>query len=654
MVKLVQKSGYIQSAKAGGYMKYIATREGVEMLTGNGPVTNSQQELIQKLLHDFPDAAELFEYEDYRKTPTLGTASAFITMALDANLHEMNSESGYLSYIATRPRVERHGAHGLFSSATAVDLDAAMAELEAHEGNVWTIIYSLRREDAARLEYDNADAWRTLLMMHSQDLAKAMKISADHFRWYAAFHNEGHHPHIHMMVWSDDPKEGFLTKDGIAAMRSKLTNTIFRDEMTQIYERKDVAYKELVETAQDTMRELIRKMNHQLCDNPVIEEQMSQLVQALETTTGKKQYGYLKKPLKALVDGIVDELARQPEVAQCYETWNQIRDELNECYGSRTPREHLPLSQQKEFRRIKNDIIREAESIRLGLPTFEDEAMDDEPEPEQRSSHEEQSSNCIYEQARRYRAAKEVLQNVYALDEEHAEAVRELEQLWAEGYTVAAHQLGKFYRDDLATLRDHEKAEKWFRLSAESGNIFSEYALGKLLLSQKRTEEAVRWLDKAAEHGSQFARYRMGKLYLTGGSVPRNVVKAVEHLTSAAKQGNQFAQYTLGKLYLLGRDVKQDREQAREWFTRSAAQGNQYAQFLLDRFDQFRDPSVMLAATKLLHHMGRIFRNNSVPPHNPAGIRIDSKRRRRLMEKRMAMGHKADDHEEQLSYQQTM
>lgn len=292
MAKLVQKSGYIKSEKAGGYMKYIATREGVEKLTGNGPVTKGQRELVQKLLHDFPDAVELFEYEDYRKTPTLGTASAFITMALDANLHEINSESGYLSYIATRPRVERRGAHGLFSSATAVDLDAAMSELEAHDGNVWTIIYSLRREDAARLGYDNADAWRDLLMMHAQDLAKAMKIPADHFRWYAAFHNEGHHPHIHMMVWSDDPKEGFLTREGIAAMRSKLTNTIFHDEMIQIYERKDVAYKELIEAAQDTMRELIQKMEHQLCDNPVIEEQMRQLVQALETTTGKKQYGY--------------------------------------------------------------------------------------------------------------------------------------------------------------------------------------------------------------------------------------------------------------------------------------------------------------------------------------------------------------------------
>lgn len=479
-----------------------------------------------------------------------------------------------------------------------------------------------------------------------------MRIPVDHFRWYAAFHNEGHHPHIHMMVWSDNPKEGFLTREGIAAMRSKLTNTIFRDEMNQIYERKDVAYKDLVETAQDTMRELIHRMNHQLCDNPVIEEQMSQLVQALETTTGKKQYGYLKKPLKALVDTIVDELSRQPEVAQCYEIWNQIRDELNECYGSRTPREHLPLSQQREFRRIKNDIIREAENIRLGLPTFEDEALQDEPEPEE--AQEEHRSTSVYDQAQRYRAAKSVLQDVYALDEEHAEAVRELEQLWAEGYTVAAHQLGKFYRDDLSTMRDHEKAERWFRLSAEAGNDFSEYALGKLLLSQKRTAEALRWLDKAAGHGNQFAQYRLGKLYLAGESVKKDVRKALEYLTAAAEQGNSFAQYTLGKLYLLGRDVEQDREQAREWFTRSAAQGNQYAQFFLDRFDQFRDPSVMLAATKLLHHMSRIFRDNSVPPHNPAGIRIDSKRRTRLMEKRMAIGHKADDHEEQVSYQQTM
>ena len=400
------------------------------------------------------------------------------------------------------------------------------------------------------------------------------------------------------------------------------------------------------------MRELIREMEHHICDNPVIEENMQRLVQALETTTGKKQYGYLKKPLKQLVDTIVDALAELPEVSECYEVWNQIHEELNECYGHSTPWERLPLSQRKEFRKIKNDIIREAESIRLGLPTFEDEGMQDEPEPE--SQKEEHQSYRVYEQAQRYRAAKAVLQDIYALDEEHAEAVKELEQLWSEGYTVAAHQLGKFYRDDLSTMRDHEKAEQWFRLSAEAGNDFSEYALGKLLLNQERAEEAMQWLGKAANHGNQFARYRLGKIYLTGESVPKDVEKALGYLTASAKQGNQFAQYTLGKLYLLGHDVKRDREQAKEWLTHSAAQGNEYSQFFLDRFDQFRDPSVMLAATKLLHHMGRIFRDNSVPPRNPAGMRIDSKRRRHLTEKRMAMGHKADDHEEQVQYQQTM
>ena len=652
MAKLVQKSGYIKSGKASGYMRYIATREGVEKLAGNGSVTKGQRELIQKLLTDFPDAMELFEYEDYCKTPTLGTASAFISMALDANLYKTDSESGYMQYIATRPHVQKQGAHGLFSSATAVDLTSAMSELKSHEGNVWTIIYSLRREDAARLEYDNADAWRALLMENAPTLAKSMKISLENFHWYAAFHDEGHHPHIHMMVWSDDPKEGFLTKDGIAAMRSKLTNAIFRDEMQQIYERKDVAYSDLVEAAQNAMREMISRMQHQICDSSIIEDNMHQLVQALETTSGKKQYGYLKKPLKQLVDTIVDVLAELPEVSECYEVWNQIHEELNECYGHSTPWERLPLSQRKEFRKIKNDIIREAENIRLGLPTFEDERMQDEPEPE--SQKEEHQSYSVYKQAQRYRTAKAVLQDIYALDAEHADAVKALEQLWEEGYTVAAHQLGKFYRDDLSTLRDHEKAEQWFRRSAGAGNDFSEYALGKLLLTQKRTVEALEWLGKAAEHSNQFARYRLGIIYLAGESVPRDMEKALAYLTASADQGNQFAQYTLGKLYLLGRDVPPDREQAEEWLIRAAAQGNEYARFFLDRFDQFRDPSVMLAATKLLHHMSRIFQNNSVPPSNPAGIRVDSKRRRRLVEKRVAMGHKADDHEEQTQYQQSM
>ena len=655
MARLIVKSPYIKcggNQGADGYMRYIATRERVEIIPDDRPPTRKQEQLITKLTKDFPDVKELLEYDDYVQKPTKANASSLITLALEEHWKQVQQTDGYMKYIATRPRAERLGDHGLFSDADRVDLDEALSELEHYTGNVWTYILSPHREDTTRLGCDNAKAWRNLLRVNRNGIAAAMNIQLNHFRWYAAFHDEGHHPHIHMMVWSDDPKEGFLTRDGIATMRSKLTNAIFRDEMQQIYERKDVAYSDLVEAAKNAMREMISRMQRQICDSPIIEDNMRQLVQALETTTGKKQYGYLKKPLKQLVDTIVDALAELPEVSECYEVWNQIHEELNECYGHSTPWERLPLSQRKEFRKIKNDIIREAESIRLGLPTFEDEGMQDDPELE--TQKEDHQSYSVYEQAQRYRAAKAVLQDIYALDAEHADAVKALEQLWEEGYTVAAHQLGKFYRDDLSTLRDHAKAEQWFRRSAEAGNDFSEYALGKLLLTQKRWDEAMEWLDKAADHGSQFAQYRLGKIYLPGEFVPKDVEKALAYLTASADQGNQFAQYALGKLYLFGRDVPPDREQAREWLIRAAAQGNEYARFFLDRFDQFRDPTVMLAATKLLHHMSRIFQSNSVPPSNPAGIRIDSKRRRRLMEKRMAMGHKADDREEQTQYQQSM
>lgn len=472
MSKLVQKSGYIKSGNAGGYMKYIATRENVEILHGTGPATKGQLQLIEKLLSDFPDTNELFEYEDYLDTPTFETASAFITMALDSNLHSINSEDGYMKYIATRPRVEKHGDHGLFSSSPSVDLNVALSELNSHKGNVWTIIYSLRRADAARLGYDNASAWRRLLKEHQHDLANAMKIPPDQFHWYAAFHDQGHHPHIHMMIWSDDPKSGYLTKNGIAAMRSKLTNKIFKDEMTQIYMKKDIAYKDLSRTSQETMRQLIHRMEKKLCDNPVIEQNMVQLVQKLETVTGKKQYGYLPKPTKELVDRIVDELAKQPEVASCYAEWNRIRDELEAYYHESRVRPHLPLSQQKEFRAIKNMVIREAENIRLGTFTFEDKTIQDEPEPtippDAPHEHTEQhKSHTIYEQAARYRAAKAVLQDLNSLQDQRLAAIKELKALWDEGFTVAAHQLGKTYRDDLTSLRNYKEAELWFRRSAE-------------------------------------------------------------------------------------------------------------------------------------------------------------------------------------------
>lgn len=347
MAGLIQKPGYIKSGgSVGNYMKYIATRDGVELRCGDGPVSEKQQQLIADLLFDFPDAEQLPEYDDYVSASNAATASAFISAALDENAHALQESDRYMRYIATRPRAEKHGEHGLFSNGPEVSLEDSMKEVSEHQGPVWTFIYSLKREDAARLGYDSAESWRRLIMAHQVELAEAMKIPPSQFRWCAAFHDESYHPHIHMMVWSNDPKLGYLTEDGIEKMRSKLTNDIFQDELLSLYQRKDVLYKEVTEAAHDAMRELIRQMETSLCDSPAIAAKMETLAEMLNGVKGKKVYGYLKKPVKAQVDSIADELAQLPQVSEYYEAWNRLRDEV-ECYYKDKPREHLPLSQQK-------------------------------------------------------------------------------------------------------------------------------------------------------------------------------------------------------------------------------------------------------------------------------------------------------------------
>ena len=586
MKGLIQKSGYIKPGSGGGhYAEYIATRDGVELME-----------------------------------PTAG--------------------GGYLEYIAERPR-----SHGLFSASGAADLEQTMEEISAHAGPVWTFIYSLKREDAARLGYENGESWRRLLLAHQTELATAMKIPPSSFRWCAAFHDEKHHPHIHMMVWSTDPKQGYLTEKGIEQMRSKLSNDIFQDELLSLYQEKDLSYQQVRDTAMEAMGRLIREMKSGLCDSPVIAGQMETLAGMLSEVKGKKVYGYLKKPVKAQVDAIVDELARLPEVAECYEHWNRLRDELERYYKD-APREHKPLSQQPEFKAIKNMVIREAEELRLGTFTFEDTTMKDEVvDEDQEEVYYAWSSR--WEMAETYQNAKEILTVYENTEAEKAEQVRMLERLWDAGFTVAAHLLGKCWQDGMGVLPDDEKAELWFHCAAEAGHDFSQYALGKLLQSQKRMEEAVSWYEKAAAQGNLWTAYRLGKLYLEGKDVQKDTARAVEYLTDAALEGNQYAQYTLGKLYLTGEDVTQDREQTYRWFWESASQGNEYAQFFLDHFNDNRSPNVLLSATRLLHHMGRIFQDNSIPPCLPGSQRVDRKLLRKIRQKKIALGHKPDDHEEE-------
>ena len=550
MKGLIQKSGYIQPDSGGEqYMKYIATRDGVERI-------------------------------------------------------ESTAGGGYLEYMAERPR-----SHGLFSADGTADLAEMMKEISSHNAPVWTFIYSLRREDAARLGYDTGENWRRLLLAHQTELAAAMKIPPGDFRRCAAFHDEKHHPHIHMMVWSRDPKQGYLTEKGIEKMRSELSGAIFQDELLSLYREKDLSYQQVRDTAMEAMSRLIGEMKTGLCDSPVIAEQMDRLSQMLGNAEGRKVYGYLKKPVKAQVDAIVDELAKLPEAA-CYEEWNRLRDEVERYYKD-IPREHQPLSRQKEFRVIKNMAIREAEDLRLGVFTFEDEDMKDEAEEKEEATLREGDSRR--EMWEIYQHAKEILSERENTEAEKVEQVQTLERLWEDGFLAVAHQLGKCWRDGLGVFPDDEQAELWFRRGAEAGYDFSQYALGRLLETQKRMEEAVAWYEKAVAQGNPAAAYRLGKLYLQRELVPKDVPKALEYLTASAGQGSPFAQYILGKLYLMGKEVEQDREKAYRWFEMSAQQGNPYAQFFLEHAGESQSPHLLLTATRLLHQLGQIFQENSVP-----------------------------------------
>lgn len=584
MKGLIQKSGYIQPGSGGEqYMKYIATRDGVERIESTAGV-------------------------------------------------------GYLEYMAERPR-----SHGLFSADGTADLAEMTKEISSHNAPVWTFIYSLRREDAVRLGYDTGESWRRLLLAHQTELAAAMKILPGDFRWCAAFHDEKHHPHIHMMVWSRDPKQGYLTEKGIEKMRSELSGAIFQDELLSLYREKDLSYQQVRDTAMEAMSRLIGEMKTGLCDSPVIAEQMDRLSQMLGNAEGRKVYGYLKKPVKAQVDTIVDELAKLPEVAACYEEWNRLRDEVERYYKD-TPREHQPLSRQKEFRAVKNMVVREAENLRLGVFTFEDEDRTEKMDGEQEAALWEDSRREMWEI---YRNAREVLSRRDSTETEKAKQVQTLEQLWKDGFPAAAHQLGRCWRDGLGVFPDDEQAQLWFRRGAEAGYAFFRYALGRLLETRKRTEEAVTWYEKAAAQGNPAAAYRLGKLYLQGELVSKDVPKALEYLTASAGQGSPFAQYILGKLYLMGEEVEQDREKAYRWFEMAAEQGNPYARFFLEHAGESQSPHLLLTATRLLRQLGQIFQENSVPPVFPGSQRTDRKLRQKIRQKKIALGQKPDDSGEQ-------
>ncbi|MDE6589849.1 MAG: relaxase MobL [Oscillospiraceae bacterium] len=571
MTRLIVKSPYIKGAGVGGYLKYIGTREGVELLP-----------------------------------------------------------SGYMEYMAKRPR-----SHGLFGDEGSVDMNAVIKELNEYPGSIWTHIISLKREDADRLGYNHAAQWRNMLRAHRNEIAEAMHIPPSDFRWYAAFHDEGEHPHVHMMAWSVKPGQAYLSRDGIRKIKSVLTNDIFKQEMLHTYEQKSVSRNELVRQARETMKTLVNEMQQSIGDHPKVESLIMTLVTQLEAVTGKKKYGYLPKGVKKTVDEIVDQVEQLPVIDECYQAWWKLQCQIEDFYSEKE-RQRPPLSEQKEFRSIKNVVIQEAESIRMGTLTFEDTGATEESEADALSAL---PHDCW--------ELWTITQDSTAPIEDRDESAAQLVDMAESGDPDAQYLIGKLYQDGPVLIPDSVEARYWFEQSAQQDHVAAQCELGKLLLSDdpevRDPALGIQWLEYAVYKGSNYAAYRLGKEYLKGQIVEKDTNKAVKYLTQSAKAGNQYAQYALGKLYL----EKHDQEQARYWFTQSATQGNEYAQFFLDRWDSLKSPSAMLSVTRLLHHMSRVFQEQMPTPSVPGGIQIDRKRLAKIREKKIAMGHKADDHEEQ-------
>ena len=389
MAKLVTKFKYLKpnrKVSAGGYAKYVATREGVEKIDNTkkfAPVTAKQKNLIEKILKDFPDSKDMFEYADYLEKQNAGSASDFISRIMEDYAYEISGRKAYADYIATRPRAERFGSHGLFTDdGVQVQLSKVTEELDSHKGNIWTAIISIRREDAERLGFNTGARWRDMLRTQTEALAKNLKIPMENLRWYAAFHNESHHPHVHLIAYSTVENEGYLTQKGVENLRSSFAKDIFQQDLLCIYERQTEHRDKLRAEARDIVDDLVSKINSEIYISASIQHKLLELADRLSKTSGKKVYGYLKPDVKAIVDSIVEELASDGRIKKLYDLWYGQKENTIRTYTDEVP-DRIPLAQNKEFKSIKNAIIKEA----LKLNVTEDEAEESENTDEESVSN---------------------------------------------------------------------------------------------------------------------------------------------------------------------------------------------------------------------------------------------------------------------------
>ena len=626
MPKLIVTSRYLKSGSGKRkqlyhYVKYIATREGsvpIPNANETAPATKSQQELISSLLHDFPDSKELFEYEDYQKNPTIKNGSALISVILDRNMDRLTSRENYVGYLANRPGTVKFGSHGLFSqSDEPINLEKVAKDIANHGGNVWTHVISLRRDNAQAMGYDNLKAWRELVKRQISNIAKNQKIDMANLKWYAAFHDKKTNPHVHIIVYSTNEREGFLTNHGIEKIRSGFANDIYADELHHLYAQQTDLRNQMKKESEQLMKQLADNISQNDVDNAELIDLVAKLHEQLNSSKGKKVYGYLKADVKKTVDEIFIRLAENESIQKMYSLWCEMEQQKHDVYSS-AKLQFPKLADNKEFKSVKNMIIRTV--LDMNYPVIDVEI--EEPDPTEQfanddfyvdilpkfdESEQSENDNVIFSDNDDLTAEDFTWNDNNSVTVNVDDLPKSKYYLkWSSSYQEAC----KLIYNKESKLEDFQKAEQFLLNESRSGNVLAIQDLGKLYstdkLGEKDEKKSFSFYEEAfqgfmeIEPDSDFmfpyepkfdgqimkpvnmrsyVWYRTGKMQCYGLGTEQNYEKAFQWFLKSAQEDNKFAQYSLANLCYYGTGVEKDLPQAFLWYQKSSSQGQPYASY---------------------------------------------------------------------------
>ena len=590
MPKLIVTSRYLKSGSGKKkqlyhYVKYIATREGsvpIPNANETAPATKNQQELISSLLNDFPDSKELFEYEDYQKDPTVKNGSALISEILDRNMDRLTSRENYVGYLANRPGAVKFGSHGLFSqSDEPINLEKVAKEIANHGGNVWTHVVSLRRDNAQAMGYDNLKAWRELVKRQIPNIAKNQKIDMANLKWYAAFHDKKTNPHVHIIVYSDNEREGFLTNHGIEKIRSGFANDIYADELHNLYAQQTDLRNLMKKESEQLMQKLADNISQNDVDNAELIDLVAKLHEQLNSSKGKKVYGYLKADVKKTVDEIFIRLSENESIQKMYSLWCEMEQQKHDVYSS-AKLQFPKLADNKEFKSVKNMIIRTV--LDMNSPVVDIEIEEPELTAEEFTCSNESAvtvdiddepqSKYYLKWSTAYKEACKIIYNKQSKLEDFQKAEQLLLNESRSGNVLAIQDLGKLYSTDKLGEKDEKKSFSFYE-EAFQGFMEIEPDSDFMFPYEPKFDGQI----MKPVNMRSYVWYRIGKMHCYGLGTEQDYAQSFEWFLKSAHEGNKSAQYSLANLYYYGNGVEKDLSQAFWWYRKSSEQGQPYASY---------------------------------------------------------------------------